>query len=148
MYERVIDKISQLNFYKDIDKMDKKAKHKHNEYKKNVESGLNELKDAFSVVQIKFKESLSFLQSQETEIRIKLEEKYNDNSHLFESNGYINTSAKDNAQGLIKMVKECLQNKKINLLGCKMKIYQERLRQIQFIEILCRFKEVKNYESI
>lgn len=49
-------------------------------------------------------------------------------------------------QGLIELVRDSLQNKKMNLLGCKMKIYQERLRQMQFLEILTRFKEIKKYD--
>lgn len=33
-------------------------------------------------------------------------------------------------------------------MGCKMKIYQERLRQMQFLEILTRFKNLHNVDNI
>lgn len=38
--------------------------------------------------------------------------------------------------------------KKVSLLGCKMKVYQERLRQIQFLEVISRFKRVHSLESV
>ena len=50
--------------------------------------------------------------------------------------------------GVIDMVRDSLMNKRISLLGCKMKIYQERQRQIQFLEILTRFKTLNNIDNI
>ena len=51
-------------------------------------------------------------------------------------------------KGVIQLTRDSLQQKRMNLLGCKMKIYQERMRQIQFLEILSRFKHLNNYENI
>lgn len=50
--------------------------------------------------------------------------------------------------GIIESAKESLQLKKVNLLGCKMKIYQERMRQVQFLEILSRYKTINQIENI
>ena len=48
--------------------------------------------------------------------------------------------------GIIEIVRDSLQHKKLNLLGCKMKIYQERMRQIQFLDIMARFKKLNKFE--
>lgn len=48
-----------------------------------------------------------------------IDKKNNENTHVFKS-----------LMGVIEITKDSLQQKKTNLLGCKMKIYQERLRQI------------------
>ena len=53
-----------------------------------------------------------------------------------------------NLIGIAQLVRETLQQKRMNLLGCKMKIYQERLRQIQFLEIISRYKAIYNIENI
>jgi hypothetical protein len=36
---------------------------------------------------------------------------------------------------------ESLHLKRFNTIGCKMKIYQERLREINFIELLLAFRD-------
>ena len=50
--------------------------------------------------------------------------------------------------GVIELTKETLQQKKVNLLGCKMKIYQERMRQIQFLEVISKYKQVHQLDDI
>jgi hypothetical protein len=50
--------------------------------------------------------------------------------------------------GVIDITRDSLQQKRLCLLGCKMKIYQERMRQIQFLEILTRYKEINNIDKI
>ena len=59
-----------------------------------------------------------------------------------------NHSLFKNLLGIIELTKDTLQQKKMNLLGCKMKIYQERMRQIQFLEILSRYKLIHNIDNI
>jgi|TARA_B110000285_G_C14942588_1_gene522760 hypothetical protein len=70
-----------------------------------------------------------------------------------ENNGKLNKENKlpgmtKSLKGVIQLTRDSLQQKRVNLLGCKMKIYQERMRQIQFLEILSRFKFLNNYQNI
>lgn len=53
-----------------------------------------------------------------------------------------------NLIGIAQLTRETLQQKRVNLLGCKMKIYQERMRQIQFLEIISRFKSIYGIDNI
>lgn len=84
----------------------------------------------------------------EDSINKDLQEYIDENEELFMVNGVTNTQARRNLQCIVDLVRDCYQNKKMNLLGCKMKIYQERLRQMQFLEVISRFKQVKEYEQV
>ncbi len=42
---------------------------------------------------------------------------------------------------LVTLLNETLTMKKFNLVGCKMKIYQERMRQMSFLDLITIFKE-------
>lgn len=84
----------------------------------------------------------------EKDLTENLEVRLENNLSRFNQNGNENKAVIKNLVGIIKLVRDSLQHKKMNLLGCKMKIYQERLRQIQFLEVLNKYKECKKYEDI
>ena len=96
-------------------------------------------------MQIQFKKNKRQLDDIEDLIVKELEEELESNEKLVNDANY--PSAKS-LKGVIQLTRDSLQQKRMNLLGCKMKIYQERLRQIQFLEILSRFKDLNHYENI
>lgn len=59
----------------------------------------------------------------EDSINKDLQEYIDQNEELFMVNGVLNKQAQRNLQSIVDLVRDCFQNKKMNLLGCKMKIY-------------------------
>jgi hypothetical protein len=66
-----------------------------------------------------------------------LSEKINDKNFLPKGDDDVS----DEIGILISLLNESLTMKKFNLVGCKMKIYQERMRQMSFLEMITTFKK-------
>lgn len=88
------------------------------------------------------------LQGIDEEIENDLFNFLNANSSIFIDKKGENSSLFKNLMGVIDITRDSLQQKRLCLLGCKMKIYQERMRQIQFLEILTRYKQINNIDKI
>lgn len=49
-------------------------------------------------------------------------------------------------QAIVEMAAESITLKKFNLVGCKMKIYQERLKHLNFLDLLSLLKDDEEQE--
>jgi hypothetical protein len=94
-------------------------------------------------LQIQFKKNYALLADLDHQVSENLEKYIEANLEIFEDHGRENTGLFKILLGLIELTREAIQQKKMNLLGCKMKVYQERMRQMQFLEIISRFKQIK-----
>lgn len=50
-------------------------------------------------------------------------------------------------QVIVDLVGESLTLKKFNLIGCKMRIYQERLKEINFVKLLLTLQGVQEEQD-
>lgn len=116
--------------------------------RQRAEEFLRLLQETTSIVQIQFKRFSMNLKELDHKIQKTLSEMLYERQAVFIDNRNRENTELFNAMlGIIEIVRDSLQHKKLNLLGCKMKIYQERMRQIQFLDIMYRFKKISKLEN-
>ena len=126
VFQQVDDKICQMNL-------------NGSQRKKEAEDKLKVLHETLNLIQIQFKRNILVLQDIDQQIQDYLFVFLEENHDKFSDKEHPNQPLFKQLMGLIELCRDSLAQKKTNLLGCKMKIYQERMRQIQFLEILTRY---------
>ncbi|CDW85605.1 UNKNOWN [Stylonychia lemnae] len=97
----------------------------------------DELRQAIDRMQVQLKKNINVLEKLEKRNE-QLQELINARANQFK--GVDDEIFKDFSI-FVELLNESLVMKKFNLVGCKMKVYQERMKEINFLEMIQQFRE-------
>jgi hypothetical protein len=105
-----------------------------------------ELRLAVDKMQVQLKICVSKIEAIENRISSDLKDYLSERAQEFrDENPKGNLNLQEEAmfkelQVIIDLISESVTLKKFNLIGCKMRIYQERMKELSFIELLTSFR--------
>ena len=100
-------------------------------------SDMDDLKLAIDRMQVQLKKNIGVLDKLEKRINEGLKDVINAKISMFRGDEEMFRDL----LLLVDLLNESLAIKKFNLVGCKMKVYQERMKEINFLEMLSMFRE-------
>lgn len=109
-----------------------------------------ELRLAIDKIQIQFKLSLQQLEAIERDIQSEIREALAKQAQALKDQQLF--SIHDDAmfkelQVITDLLVDSLNLKKFNLVGCKMKIYQERMKELNFLELMDNLRAKRDDEE-
>lgn len=109
-----------------------------------------ELRIAIDKIQIQFKVNLASLDQLEREIQTDIRDAFQKHSDTLKEQQIF--TIHDDAmfkelQVIFDLLVDSLSLKKFNLVGCKMKIYQERMKELNFLELMETMRERRDEDE-